>query len=214
MSIKSDTQGFDLSGKSAVIVGCGGLGTNAAVHLCGMGIGRLCLIDGDTVEARNLNRQFFYTPQDIGQPKCELLAARLSAYAPDCVLTAVRQVISAADDLSDFSDADIFIAAVDNLSARRVLNDFCRESGVPLVNGGIHGFFGTAYTYLPEQTPDLAQAGLLTAENPSPVSVSSTVGVIGALQAQLAAQLLCDDTTCAGRLYIFDNNEIHSLQIQ
>ncbi len=214
MSIKSDTQGFDLSGKSAVIVGCGGLGTNAAVHLCGMGIGRLILIDGDTVEARNLNRQFFYTPQDIGQPKCELLASRLSAYAPDCVLTAVRQIISAADDLSDFSDADIFIAAVDNLSARRVLNDFCRESGVPLVNGGIHGFFGTAYAYLPGQTPDLAQAGLLTAENPSPVSVSSTVGVIGALQAQLAAQLLRGDTTCAGRLYIFDNNEIHSLQIQ
>ena len=214
MSIKSETQGFDLSGKSAVIVGCGGLGTNAAAHLCGMGVGRLCLVDGDTVEARNLNRQFFYTPEDVGRPKSELLAARLAAYAPDCVLTGVRQFISAADDLSDFRGTDVIIAAVDHLAVRRLLNDFCKESGVPLVNGGIHGFFGTAYAYLPGRTPDLAQAGLLAAENPSPVSVSSTVGVIGALQAQLAAQLLCGELSCAGKLYVFDNNEIHSLQIQ
>ena len=214
MSLKSETQGFDLSQKSAVIVGCGGLGTNAAVHLCGMGIGRLILIDGDTVEEKNLNRQFFYTPNDIGQPKCELLAARLTAYAPDCSLTPVRQTILKTDDLAVARGADVLIAAVDNLSARRVLNEFCQTHGVPLINGGIHGFFGTAYAYLPDQTPDLAQAGLLAAENPSPVSVSSTVGVIGALQAQLAAQILCGDIQGAGKLYIFDNNEIHSIQIK
>ncbi len=58
MSIKSDIQGFDISDKSAVIIGCGGLGTNVSVNLAGAGIGRLLLIDFDTVEERNLNRQY------------------------------------------------------------------------------------------------------------------------------------------------------------
>ena len=58
MSIKSEIQGFDISGKSAVIIGCGGLGTNVSVHLAGAGVGRLLIIDYDTVEERNLNRQF------------------------------------------------------------------------------------------------------------------------------------------------------------
>ena len=69
MSIKSEIQGFDISGKSAVIVGCGGLGTNASVHRAGTGISRLLLIDFDTVEERNLNRQFFYTKEDTGSEK-------------------------------------------------------------------------------------------------------------------------------------------------
>ncbi|MBR5618633.1 MAG: ThiF family adenylyltransferase [Clostridia bacterium] len=214
MNEKAKTQGFDLSGKCAAVVGCGGLGTNAAVHLCGMGIGRLLLIDGDTVETRNLNRQFFYTPADVGAPKCVLLERRLGAYAPDCAADALQKNITCADDLDCLQDADVVLAAVDNNPARRLLNDFCKTRGVPLVNGGINGFFGTAYAYLPGKTPDLDTAGLLDAENEKPLSVSSAVGLIGALQAQLAAQLLCGDTACAGRLYILDNNEIHSITIR
>ena len=213
MNEKALTQGFDLSAKSAVIVGCGGLGTNAAVHLCGMGIGSLLLIDGDTVETRNLNRQFFYTPTDVGQKKCDLLSARLRAYAPDCAVTAVCRQIRTPDDLGGLH-ADVLISAVDNAAARRVLNAFCKMRTIPLVNGGINGLYGTAYAYLPGKTPDLQEAGLLDAENPKPVSVSSTVGMIGALQAQLASQILCGDTQCAGRLYILDDNEIHAITIR
>ena len=61
MSEKSDVQGYDISAHSAVVIGCGGLGTNIAVHLAGAGIGKLWLCDYDTVQTRNLNRQFFYT---------------------------------------------------------------------------------------------------------------------------------------------------------
>ena len=214
MNEKAQTQGFDLSGKSAVIVGCGGLGTNAAVHLAGMGIGRLLLIDFDTVETRNLNRQFFYTPADVGQRKCDLLASRLRAYAPDCDTVALHGQIRSPEDLTDARDADVLVAAVDNAAARRVLNDFCKARRIPLVNGGINGLFGTAYAYLPGRTPDLEAAGLLDAENAKPASVSSTVGIIGALQAQLAAGILCGDTQCAGKLYVLDDNEIHAITIR
>lgn len=205
----------DLSGHSAAVVGCGGLGTNAAVHLAGMGISRLLLMDFDTVEAQNLNRQFMYTPCDVGQPKSTTLASRLRAYAPACETAADVRKICTADDLAPALGADVLIAAVDNLAARRILNDWCGAHGVPLVSGGVHGLYGHAYLYLPGRSPDLAAAGLLDAENRQPVSVSSTVGVIGALQAQLAAQALTGSgAQYGGRLYIFDHNEIHSLQIR
>ncbi len=214
MNEKARTQGFDLSAKCAAVVGCGGLGTNAAVHLAGMGVGRLLLVDDDTVDLRNLNRQFFFTPDDVGKAKCTLLAERLGAYAPECETTALRKKICAPDDLEAVRTADLLVAALDNAAARRMLNDYCKTRGVPLVNGGVHRFFGTAYLYIPGVSPDLEAAGLLEAENRSPVSVSSTVGIIGALQAQLASEILRGDTHSAGKLFILDDNEIRSITIR
>ncbi len=204
---------FDLSEKCAAIVGCGGLGTNVAVHLVGMKIGRLILIDSDHVERTNLNRQFLYTPADVGGVKCDLLAARLRAYAPDCAIECRSRKIACPDDLSVAADADILIAAVDNNAARRVLNDYCMQNKKPLVNGGINGLFGTAYLYIPGQSSDVLRAGLLDAENDSISAISSAVGIVGALQAQLAAKCLSGDTGQAGRLFILDNEEIHSMHI-
>lgn len=214
MESKAQKQGFDLSGKCAAILGCGGLGTNAAVHLAGMGIGRLILIDYDTVDESNLNRQFFYTPFDVGRAKCALLGARLRAYAPDCAVEWYDRKVVCTDELSVAADADVLLCAVDGNDARRVLNDYCTQQNKPLVNGGVNGFFGTAYLYVPGVCADLARAGLLDAENDRILAVSSTVGVIGALQAQLAARCLLGDTAQAGRLFVFDHEEIHSVQIQ
>ena len=140
---KARTQGFDLSAKCAVVVGCGGLGTNAAVHLCGMGVGKLILVDFDTVEAGNLNRQFFYTPADVGRPKCAVLAARLAAYAPNCAVTACLANVERPDSLPQIAEADVLLCAVDSNAARRALNDQCAERSIPLVNGGVDGFFGS-----------------------------------------------------------------------
>ena len=208
-----DSNTFNLSGKCAAIVGCGGLGTNIAVHLAGMGIGKLILIDFDTVDAGNLNRQFLYTPDDIGGRKCDLLSARLRAYAPNCAVICHPQKVTCTDDLSAAAEADIILSAVDGNAARRVLNDFCTQQKKPLVNGGVNALFGTAYLYVPGRSADLERAGLLDMENGRITAVSSTVGVIGALQAQLAAKCLSGDTEQAGKLYVFDNEEIHSMQI-
>ena len=204
---------FDLSQNCAAVIGCGGLGTNIAVHLAGMGIGRLILVDYDLVEQSNLNRQFLYTPADVGGAKCDLLAARLHAYAPDCAIERYNQKVSCADDLSVTAHADILLAAVDDNDARRVLNDYCIRQKKPLVNGGVNGLFGTAYLYVPGISADLGRAGLLDAENSSIRAVSSTVGVIGALQAQLAAKYLSGCSDQAGRLFVFDCEEIHSMQL-
>jgi adenylyltransferase/sulfurtransferase len=211
MSIKSEVQGFDISKNSAAIIGCGGLGTNVATHLAGAGIGKLLLVDFDSVEKRNLNRQFFYTEADIGKPKCELLAKRLSAYAPDCKVDYLYRRIN---DVSFADGYDIVIIAVDNIGTRKNVSCYCTEHKIPCINGSINGFFGTAYMYIPGKTPDLEAAGCLNETNAKNQSPSVTAGIIGTLEAKLAIDYFLGKTDSAGRLYIYDNNEINSLLIR
>lgn len=208
-----DLQGFDVSDKTAAVIGCGGLGCNVATHLACAGIGRLLLCDCDTVSESNLNRQFLYTTADIGKEKVFLAKERLNATAPGTEIAAFNRRIETAEDLSFASDVDIVFAALDSNAARLVLQAFCREKNLPLVNGGVNGFFGTAYLYLPGKTPDLTAAGMLAAENRKTRSVSSTVGVIGALEAHLGIRYLLGDTEPAGKLHVFDNGAVTVLPI-
>ena len=210
MSLKSEIQGFDISSKSAAVIGCGGLGTNAAVHLAGAGIGRLLLIDYDTVEERNLNRQFFYTGADTGTEKARLLAGKLSAYAPEVDIEyRTGKFEPGVDD-----GYDIIIIAVDNIGTRAEVNAYCKSCGKPCVNGSINSFFGTAYLYIPGRTPDLEAAGCLNETGNKNKSPSSTAAIIGAYEAKLATDYFLGNTDSAGKLYIYDNNEIRFLEIR
>lgn len=214
MNLKADVQGFDLSGCSAAVLGCGGLGTNISVHLCGAGIGKLVLFDFDKVEMRNLNRQFFYTPQDIGKPKAALLAERLSAFAPDVNIQAWERKIETEHDLHEAENCDVLLLAADNVRARQIGWQFCVSRGIPCINGSIDGFYGTVYTALPGKTSDLETAGCLVQPPRKSRSVSATAGVIGALQAQCAIDLLLQSADHGGILYCYDHGEIHALKLK
>ena len=210
---KSVTQGFDISGFSAAVIGCGGLGCNIAAHLAGAGIGKLVLADFDAVSESNLNRQFLYTADDIGREKVSLAAAKLKKYAPETEITAVCKKINSVSDLEFAKICDIVFLAVDNNEARKILQSFCAESKIPLVNGGINGFFGTAYLYAPEKSPCLDCAGLTEKESGGK-SVSSTAGIIGALEAEIGTKYLLGENDCAGILHIYDNGEVNKLKIK
>ena len=206
-------QGFDVADKTAAVLGCGGLGCNVATHLACAGIGRLLLCDYDTVSESNLNRQFLYTAADIGKPKAPLAAKRLAATAPGTAFEVYEKRIGTPEDLAFAERADIVFLAVDNNPARAAAQAFCKARGLPLVNGGVNGFFGTAYLYVPGRTPDLTAAGQLAAENGITRSVSSTVGVIGALEAHLGIRYLLGDAAPAGRLYVFDDGTVTALPL-
>lgn len=207
-------QGFSLADKKAAVIGCGGLGCNIATHLACAGVGELRLCDFDTVSASNLNRQFLYTVNDIGKKKALLAKARLELISPQTKITVHNQKMETPADLAFAAGVDALFLAVDNNAARALVQAFCAAEGIPLVNGGINGFFGTAYLYLPGKTPDLTAAGMLLAENGVMRSVSSTVGVIGALEAHLGIRLFLNDTSSAGKLHVFDGGEIHTLTIK
>ena len=210
MSLKSDIQGFDISRFSAVIVGCGGLGTNASVQLAGAGVGRLLLVDFDKVEKRNLNRQFFYSENDIGKEKACILAERLRTFSPETEIN----FHSGRFESSLAEGYDIIIIAVDNTATRKEINGYCRISKIPCINGSINGFFGTAYLYIPDKTPDLEEAGCLNETANKNLSPGTTASIIGSFEAKLAIDYFLGKTESAGKLYIYDENKINSLDIR
>ena len=211
---KSDTQGFDIGSKSAAVLGCGGLGCNVCVHLAGAGIGRLYICDFDTVSESNLNRQFLYTPCDIGAKKTDIMKTRLSAYAPECEITVLDKKIECAADIDFPAKPDIIIIAADNIPLRKAAQEYCFIHSVPLINGGINGYYGVSFLCIPGMTACLDCAGLTDKENITELSVSSAAGVIGAHCACIAQQYLCGDVSSAGRLFVFDNGEISVLDIK
>lgn len=211
---KSETQGFDISGKSAAVIGCGGLGCNIAVHLAGAGIGRIYLCDFDSVSESNLNRQFFYGRGDIGKKKTEAAAGFIKNYAPETEVFSADKRISDKKDLDFAMDCDMIFLAADNNETRKTVQLFCKEKKIPLVNGGINSFSGTVYLYIPEKSPCLDCAGLTEKENRKIKSVSSTAGIIGALEAEIGIKYLLGDDEAAGILHIYDRGEINKLKIK
>lgn len=212
---KKEIQGFDVSKKTAAVIGCGGLGCNIAVHLAGEGIGKIYLCDFDTVSENNLNRQFLYGKNDIGKLKSEAAAKRLSEYAVDTEFIPVSRKITDISDMDFAEDCDIVFLAVDNNRTRKTVTAFCTERKTALVNGGINGFFGTVYLYVPDKTPCPDCAGITNLENKEIVSVSSQAGITGALEAQIGTEyLLSPNTDSAGKLYICDDGVVTRLNIK
>lgn len=215
MMLFKNVQGFDISDKSAAVIGCGGLGSNIATHLVGFGIGSLHLFDFDTVSKTNLNRQFLYSLSDIGKEKVFCAKKRLVEYNGITKITAHNIKIESVFDLEEVKKCDIIFLAADNNEVRKTVSDFCTLHRIPLVNGGINGFFGTAYLYVPERTPCPECAGILGKNAKSILSVSSTVGIIGSLEADIGLRhLLNPEKETGGVLHIFESGEITKLKIK
>lgn len=214
MSLKNKTQLFGIDDKTVCIVGCGALGTNAAVHLAGAGAKKLYLCDFDTVSLSNLNRQFLFKKTDGGFFKCKVLKERLSFYSPETEYVTVNKKIMTCDDLSFARDCDIILCCVDNAVGRRAIADFSATEKIPSVYGGVDGFYGTAYLYLPDISPCPDCAGIIN-DISVKSSVSSSAGIIGAMEVNLALRyLLTNDEGSSGRIFLFDGNIWDTLTIR
>lgn len=211
---KEETQGFSIKDKNVCIIGCGGLGTNIAVHIAGAGAKKIYLCDFDNVNSANLNRQFFFTRNDEGKYKCTLLSDRLSAYAPETEFSAVNKRIDKEDDLEFASDSDVIICAVDNASCRKTVTGFAEKENLPVIFGSIEGFYGTAYLYVPSESPCPECAGIINDVSVGN-SVSAVAGIIGSMQANLAIRyLLTKDSSLAGKLFLFDGDLWDTLTVR
>lgn len=175
-----------------LLVGLGGLGCPAARYLAGAGIGQLLLADRDRVEASNLPRQTLYTQADVGRLKVDAAIAHLAAVDASVELQAVH---TAEATLAAVHAVDVVLDCTDNFEARFALNAACVAARVPLVSGAairwegqVAAFDlrrgGPCYACLYPNTGELAEA-CEDAGIAGPV-----VGVVGAMQALLALQLL------------------------
>ena len=117
-----------------MLLGLGGVGSYAAEALARAGVGRLTLVDADTVAASNLNRQLPALSSTLGLPKVDVMAARLRDAAPDLILTAVRAFYLPQSPVPIPSDCSLVVDAIDTVSAKLHLAKTCFEQGIPLIS--------------------------------------------------------------------------------
>ena len=125
-----------------LIVGCGGLGSPIAVYLASSGIGELHVIDFDKVDATNLHRQVFYTLNNIGEYKSEVLAKFIRQRAPYTKVSFSKEPITKSNVMDVITGYDIIVDGTDSLPTKYLLNDACVLEGKPLVYGSLYKFDG------------------------------------------------------------------------
>ena len=130
-----------------LVVGCGGLGSPISVYLASSGIGKLHLIDFDTVDISNLHRQVFYSLKDIGKLKSECLSNFIQQRSPFTEVSFSREAITKENAIELISEYDIIIDGTDSLPTKYLLNDVCVILEKPLVYGSLYKFDGYVSTF-------------------------------------------------------------------
>ena len=130
-----------------LVVGCGGLGSPISVYLASSGIGKLHLIDFDTVDISNLHRQVFYSLKDIGKFKSECLSNFIQQRAPFTEVSFSSEAITKENAIELISEYDVIIDGTDSLPTKYLLNDVCVILEKPLVYGSLYKFDGYVSTF-------------------------------------------------------------------
>ncbi len=125
-----------LSRSHVLVVGLGGVGAYAAEMVCRAGIGKLTIIDADTVNESNLNRQLPSLHSTLGQPKAEVMARRLLDINPELELTVYREFIrdTRTEEILDSAPFDFVVDAIDSVSPKAYLMYHARMRGLPLIS--------------------------------------------------------------------------------
>lgn len=126
-----------------LLVGAGGIGCELLKNVVLAGFGHITLLDLDTIDLSNLNRQFLFRKKDVKQSKALVAAKTASAFNPNVRITPIHGNIKEPQfDITWFQGFDIVLNALDNLDARRHVNKMCLAAGVPLVESGTAGYLG------------------------------------------------------------------------
>jgi sulfur carrier protein ThiS adenylyltransferase len=174
------------------IAGAGGLGSNCAVALARSGIGRLILVDFDTVSESNLNRQYYFIEQ-IGIFKVEALKQNIQKINPNILVKTVNERLTEINTVEIFSDCDIIVEAFDRAEEKQMLIEtlLSEKPFVPLVSGlGMAGFGNTSLLKV-RQIDNLYICGdEVTEISDNNPPFGPRVGIVANMQANIVVELL------------------------
>ena len=206
----------------ALVIGAGGLGSPVALYLGTAGVGRITLVDHDTVDVTNLQRQIAHKLSRVGQPKAASAKQTIAEINPDVQVDAVIQRADAAWLADAVARADVVLDCSDNFATRQALNQACVASGRPLVSGAAIGFDGQVSVYdlrrpdapcyaclfPPSQTVEEVRCATMGVFAP-------LVGIIGTLQAAEALKLLAGiGRSLSGRLLMLDARQMEWTEVR
>jgi adenylyltransferase/sulfurtransferase len=200
-----------LKAASALLIGTGGLGSPTALYLTAAGIGRIGLVDYDVVDETNLQRQVIHYTSDVGKPKLDSAAAKLSDINPHLVIEKHNTPLTSENALDILKNYDVIIDGTDNFPTRYLVNDACVLLGKPNVYGSIFRFEGQLSVFYAKEGPCYR---CLFPEPPPPGLVPSCAeggvlgilpGTVGTLQATEAIKLILGiGKPMIGRMLLYD----------
>ncbi|AMM12819.1 molybdopterin biosynthesis protein MoeB [Burkholderia sp. PAMC 28687] len=196
-----------------MIIGAGGLGAPAAMYLAAAGIGEMTLVDADTVDLTNLQRQIVHATASVGEPKVDSARKTLAALNPDVKVNAVATRADAQWLNDNVPHATVVLDCTDNFATRHAINAACFAHGVPLISGAALRFDGQISTFDFRSAQSPCYACVFPPDEAfeevacSTMGVfSPTVGIIGTMQAAEALRLIGDfGTTLQGCLMMLDS---------
>jgi len=211
-----------LQDAKVAIIGLGGLGSVSALYLALAGIGKLTLIDQDTVEINNLHRQVLYSLNDLRYPKVEAAQQRIKEINPEVVVNAVPENLRSENVASILDEVDCVVDGLDNMQTRYIANKYCADRQLPFVFGGAIGMEGNVATLKVPDTPCLEciLPGLDDVTLPTCDTrgvLGATTGIIGAVQAMETIKVIAEiEPKSRGKLMVFDfaQSEIRTITLQ
>lgn len=174
-----------LARASVAIVGVGGLGCPAALYLAAAGVGRLTLIDSDSVATSNLHRQILFSPAQVGLPKVEAAAKSLGRIAPgiEVAQAAIRLTHENAPEV--LAGHDVVVDATDTFPSRLVVADAAAALGIPVAWGAVQGWFGQVTVF----DGGIGLRDIFPVEPPPDFGVCDAGGVLGTLCGQVGSAM-------------------------
>jgi len=185
-----------------LVIGAGGLGCPVLQYLAAAGVGNLGIVDFDTIEEQNLNRQTLYSIEDIGQKKALRAQTSILTFNPSIEVKAYDVLLDQDVALSLFPEYDIIVDATDHIPSRYVIDDVAYALGKPTVYGAIYKHEGQVAVFnyqgspgyrclfpIPpgeHQAPNCATTGVLGA----------LAGIIGSMQAYEVIKLSLGSVDC------------------
>ena len=206
----------------ALVIGAGGLGSPVALYLATAGVGHITLIDHDTVDLTNLQRQIAHNMARIGLPKAASAAQTMHAINPEVKVTALHERADAARLASLLVGVDVVLDCSDNFATRHAVNAACVAQHKPLVSGAAIGFDGQISVYDTRNDANPCYACIFPPEAAFEEVRCSTmgvfaplVGIIGTMQAAEALKLLVGiGSSLAGRLQMLDGRNMEWTEIR
>src|SRR3989338_4506864 len=196
---------------SVLIVGAGGLGCPSALYLAAAGVGKIGIIDRETVALSNLHRQVLYGTEDVGRPKSLAAKERLAILNPDVDVAAIQESLLADTALDQLRGYDVVLDGSDNVMTRYLVNDACVLLSTPFVYGGVVRLQGQVMAIRPRQSacfrcvfPEPPTAGGVLNCRDAGV-LGAAAGLMGSLMAHEALKWLVGiEEPLPDRLLVFD----------
>ena len=194
-----------LSESKVTVVGCGGLGSPVLTYLALAGVGHIRMIDCDEVGFTNLNRQFFYEQASLDKVKCEEAAEFLKKRNPQITIDPIHKMLDEENAVELLKESDVVVDCVDRIGVRKIVGRTCKKLGVPLVEAGIHGFYGYILPIDPGKSACLecVETGITKETLPVP-ALGAVAGVIGSLQAVECLKILLGLPVSFGTMLSYD----------